>query len=1310
MYKLQEENMWWPAIRYPSHQVAQEFMTQENYKSDFHFEILSQYLLECDPTYPGKPVVCVLAHPNKPPGKSWWLPVENTESTKPLTMLSVGELLKSTPAEFQNALQQTLKGVVLQKLASKEFRIDDSPTAARGAPHVSPETIQKSSGAVPTCPKRPEVSYSAIASQQPPSDSSEPTKNYPDTPFAAFPNNQEPVNTSAKKTAPEAHSETPISSEPEEKADPVNTSAEESTPEDEPMPMEIGYETAPFDLNASFEVAWDKLEDEGWYEHRSSVDWNMYYSQPRYLGGRHFQRHELEEYLRATYGWDPSEEDKNSVATTPDCRTRPMDPGQPLPESSDLSDVTVNASTLECEGWKIVKGGPLQNYLYLRPGVKKGKGTLGIDYFTSLQEALDAYIAEVEDTQSNHSKPSVANARPRRLDLEDEVSNKDPYSPKESSKMKNTKKTVSPSHWKKQSKIKSKDRNHKNVKSDKNVQATLQKQKKKNAHATKAAGSCQETLSVSTPNEVIALLQKVGFQQVDENALSFKFSESLFSQFSLVGVSVFLARYGIPNAHKLKAAELEKVTTWVRLANISKVTRAQLRECECLSSDEVVGMLKEFEFEEISGEFFIPNVVRHERVYGIHFFREERLQTEFRAFLGWALDYAAILEPVKDNKDGTRVLVHHLAFVSKIKANSLEHHRYTKLRLWAASNNAPLPSFSTRKLDLNFLDALVDPTIKISVTNASQSRAPPTQTPSAEDERPPILKTKERKQPTADKLKSSPRAWHEEYVGRLIDPTVLAILQKLGFQDQGSKIIVHPAISGKRFTLEEVRRYMVQNYIVDFEKRKRELEKGELQMLHRWCCYINLDHKVFMPHLSNAKVLTDERVVKVLQTLGFGCVSGDYYLPGADRNRLTRKSFTLPQLFEYCRSHAVWSINGVAEIGIHSYKKFDVDLSDWVDMLLTMARVDEQILAFKTPSKQGGRCKRRRESSEDIEMQSLVSAPKKKAKKAYPVIDDSQVDVAGMQIEQQNEANPSEHVDFLNKSSPQEQTEDASQTPCKDVSITTDVEPKEAPEVGGSHDEVCSNVEHEKVGPEIDGSHDEICGDVEHEKVGPEIDGSHDEICGNVEHEKVGPEIDGSHDEVCSNVEHEKVGPEIDGSHDEICGNVEHEKVGPEIDGSHAEVCGDVEHEKVGPEIDGSHDEICGNVEHEKVGPEIDGSHAEIRGNVEHEKVGPEIDGSHAEVSDKKKEQQSECTTYGSDQPASGTNHASMSETDVTQNQPLTQCEVHLGQEEKSHGPDFYHEMEEDDMFFDPLDMTEEEAEAAARAEDDEWLTQLDGM
>jgi hypothetical protein len=188
------------------------------------------------------------------------------------------------------------------------------------------------------------------------------------------------------------------------------------------------------------------------------------------------------------------------------------------------------------------------------------------------------------------------------------------------------------------------------------------------------------------------------------------------------------------------------------------------------------------------------------------------------------------------------------------------------------------------------------------------------------------------------------------------------------------------------------------------------------------------------------------------------------------------------------------------------------------------------------------------------------------------------------------------------------------------------------------------------------------------------------------------------------------VGPEIDGSHAEVCGDVEHEKVGPEIDGSHDEICGNVEHEKVGPEIDGSHAEIRGNVEHEKVGPEIDGSHAEIRGNVEHEKVGPEIDGSHAEVSDKKKEQQSECTTYGSDQPASGTNHASMSETDVTQNQPLTQCEVHLGQEEKSHGPDFYHEMEEDDMFFDPLDMTEEEAEAAARAEDDEWLTQLDGM
>ncbi|GAX21215.1 hypothetical protein FisN_23Lh155 [Fistulifera solaris] len=1245
MYKLQEENMWWPAIHYPSHQIAQEYMTQENYKSDFHGEILQQYLLECDPTYPVKPVVCVLAHPNKPPGKSWWFPVENMENTEPLTMLNVKKFHKSTPVKFQNALDNTLRGIVLQKLASKEYRIDDSPTKVRGAPHVSPETIQKSSGAIQTGPNDSEVSRLAMASKQPPSGSVESTENTLDTPVAALPNDQIPLDLSAKNAARESRSKTPISSEPTENSDPVNTSTEETTPEDEPMPMDTGYETAPFDLDASFEVAWDKLEDEGWYEHRSRVDLNMLYSQPRYLGGRSFQRHELEEYLRETYGWSPSEVNKNDAVTTPNGRTKLMDPGQPLPQSSDVSDVIVNASTLEREGWKIVKGGTLQNYLYLRPGVKKGEGTLGIDYFTSLHEALDAYIAETEDTQSYYSKPSITNARPRRLDLEDEASDEDPYSPEEPSKKKATKKTPTSSHRKKQNKSKSKD--HKNAKSNKSVLAAGQKQKKKGA-------SSQQTLSVPTSTEVIALLLKVGFQQVDENTVSFQFTESLSPQFSLVGLSVFLARYGIPNSHKLKAAEMERVTAWVRLANISKVTWAQLQDHERLSSVEVVSMLKEFDFEEISGEFFIPNVIRDGRVHGIHYFREERLQTEFRAFLGWALDYAAMLDPVKDNQDGTRVLVHHLAFVSKIKVNSLEHRCYTKLRLWAAANSAPLPSFSMRKLDLNFLNTLVDPTIKVSVMNARQSRAPLTQTPSVEDECPPVQKTKERKQPPADKPKSSSRAWHQEYVGGVIDATVLGILKKLGFQVQDSQIIVHPAITGKQFTLEEVRRYMIQNYIFDFENKKRELDKSELQMLHRWCCYINLDHKAFMSRLPKAKVLTDIKVVKVLQTLGFGCVSGDYYLPGADRNRLTRRSFTLTQLLEYCRSHAVWSINGVDEIGIHSYKMFNVDLSDWVDMLLTMARVDQQIPAFKTPLKEDGRSKRRRESLEDIEIHALIPVPRKKAKKACPVIDDTQLDVAEMQIEQQSERGLSEHIVQKYGGASQKQMEEELQTLFKDVEQGT------APEVGGSQSEVSSNEDYEEARPENEDPNSEVSGMVESHESRPAVNDI-------------------------------QIGKSV---------NVEQEETA-EVDDSQAEASGNVEQEEIA-EVNDAQAEVSGNIGQEETA-EVDVSHAE----VEQEEQHPEIDDPHAEVSGTEKQQQSECTTYPSDHPPSVANHEPMFEMDLTQDQPLTQYGDHMGQEEKSQGHDSFDEMEEDDMFFDPLEFTQEETKAVASGD---WLTQKDTM
>lgn len=56
---------------------------------------------------------------------------------------------------------------------------------------------------------------------------------------------------------------------------------------------------------------------------------------------------------------------------------------------------------------------------------------------------------------------------------------------------------------------------------------------------------------------------------------------------------------------------------------------------------------------------------------------------------------------------------------------------------------------------------------------------------------------------------------------------------------------------------------------------------------------------------------------------------------------------------------------------------FGIDLFDWVNMLLTMARVEEEILAFQTPSK--GICctKRSRESADAADSQGLIPEHRK---------------------------------------------------------------------------------------------------------------------------------------------------------------------------------------------------------------------------------------------------------------------------------------------------------------------------------------------
>lgn len=60
----------------------------------------------------------------------------------------------------------------------------------------------------------------------------------------------------------------------------------------------------------------------------------------------------------------------------------------------------------------------------------------------------------------------------------------------------------------------------------------------------------------------------------------------------MIGLPVILARYGIPNANRLKDEELKTLNRWVSFANVPKETLAKLNEFEEPSSEEVLTILR----------------------------------------------------------------------------------------------------------------------------------------------------------------------------------------------------------------------------------------------------------------------------------------------------------------------------------------------------------------------------------------------------------------------------------------------------------------------------------------------------------------------------------------------------------------------------------------------------------------------------------------------------------------------------------------------------------------------------------------------
>lgn len=301
MYKLKEEDIWWPAVHYSSHTLARPFIKQEKLSTDCYQEFFEQYLKESDKQNPSKPLVRVLGHPNKTLDKEWWYQIDDAGKTEAFSLENVAKYIEATPEPFNDSLRRTLA-----KLANR-LRVDRDIQSGEAVPYLSPEDETVLNGS-------PMTDRNASRSVQVP---------------------QYDIATGASAMIPEG-----------------------------PSPRNNMHQT-----KEHVNLPLNKMPSDG------------------------------------------SKGDKRRDGTAFNFRAKQQDTDRALSDLPGTADFNVTLARLKKEGWKILQGGPLEGYHYLRPGVNKGEGKEGVDYFTNKNDAFDFYIAEHEDSRSYYSKRSYKAGR-----------------------------------------------------------------------------------------------------------------------------------------------------------------------------------------------------------------------------------------------------------------------------------------------------------------------------------------------------------------------------------------------------------------------------------------------------------------------------------------------------------------------------------------------------------------------------------------------------------------------------------------------------------------------------------------------------------------------------------------------------------------------------------------------------------------------------------------------------------------------------------------------------------------------------------
>lgn len=590
------------------------------------------------------------------------------------------------------------------------------------------------------------------------------------------------------------------------------------------------------------------------------------------------------------------------VPKTPSIRTKPQDPGIPLP--TDPSDKCSSASSLSSwnsldstdkytwrvlwehlkrKGWTHVKAKHiLHDWYYLRPHCDPVTGKPGEDFFLSATEVIK-FVRDQDSNSSHHPGSNIprskgtAGSKPCRSSepKNGKRKNSEKNGPRkclkldvylsDASPVQKTSNFLDGSHALLSTEIKSRSQQSGSSRTDISIStkskdsATSRKSSKKDIRLREQHWWKFEAIPSS--EDIYPILTKLGYIN-DHGAISLP--EGTMADApkfkSLSGLRKYLCWRGIPNfdedSSKLPERELKLLLRWVKFANVPVDGKHSI---ECLSSvsspkndDTLLPLLYKFKFSNVDEKIYVPfsdRLGRVGRVHKTHFFNKSELQTELRSFVrkSWQLG----LTPTDMKKDSATGSFDSLCFVPGAEQISgLSDDALLQVRLWAAASSSDLPKFQNedKEPSTHYLEELVD----FEGTRVKNNKMP--QAKGSVDEKQPAEKESQNdkikttsnvnKQKPTDTHLTVPKKqlpWYKIDEFPDFNKKIWPILQKFDFTWTGG-LYSHPLYPRNDFQTsgKDLQSYICRHGIPDFEKISENLNAIERDLLHRWISFAHV--------------------------------------------------------------------------------------------------------------------------------------------------------------------------------------------------------------------------------------------------------------------------------------------------------------------------------------------------------------------------------------------------------------------------------------------------------------------------------------